>query len=129
MNKLLWVLSSAILGMPLGAALAHHSGAAFDRGQEATIEGEVKEWNWANPHSWLQIYAPHDGEEGVVWSFESTATTILLRQGYRRTSMQPGDKITVGYNPFKDGAPGGNLVRVTLPDGTVLGRLPPPESD
>ena len=107
-----------------GAALAHHSGAMFDRSKEISIEGDVTEWHWSNPHSWLQIHARHDGQENVLWSFESTSTQILAKQGWRRTSLKPGDRITVAYNPFKDGAPGGNLVRVTMPDGTVLGPSP-----
>ena len=107
-----------------GAALAHHSGAMFDRTKEVSIEGDVTEWHWSNPHSWLQIHAPHDGQESVLWSFESTSTQILAKQGWRRTSLKPGDHVTVAYNPFKDGAPGGNLVRVTMRDGRVYG--PPP---
>jgi hypothetical protein len=104
-----------------GAALAHHSGAMFDRSKEVTLDGEVSEWRWSNPHSWLQVHAPHNGQEGVLWSFESTSTQILAKQGWRRTSLKPGDKVTVAYNPFRDGAAGGNLVRVTLPDGTTFG--------
>jgi hypothetical protein len=109
-----------------GAAFAHHSGAMFDRSKEVSIEAEVSEWRWSNPHSWLQVHAPHNGQVGVLWSFESTSTQILAKQGWRRTSLKPGDKVTVVYNPFKDGAAGGNLVRVTLPDGTVFG--PPPRA-
>jgi hypothetical protein len=108
-----------------GAARAHHSGAMFDRSKEVSIEGEVSEWRWSNPHSWLQIHAPHNGQPEALWSFESTSTQILVKQGWRRTSLKPGDKVTVAYNPFKDGAAGGNLVRVTMPDGTVFG--PPPK--
>jgi hypothetical protein len=116
-----------VLAAMLGAsdmARAHHSGAMFDRSKEVSIEGEVSEWRWSNPHSWLQVHAPHGGDARVLWSFESTSTQILVKQGWRRTSLKPGDKVTVAYNPFKDGAPGGNLVRVTMPDGTVFG--PPP---
>ena len=122
MNKPSIVAAASILAAALsGAALAHHSGAMFDRSKEVTIEGEVSEWRWSNPHSWLQIHAQHDGEADVLWSFESTSTQILAKQGWRRTSLKPGDKVTVAYNPFKDGAPGGNLVRVTMPDGTTFG--------
>jgi hypothetical protein len=109
-----------------GTAFAHHSGAMFDRSKEVSIEAEVSEWRWSNPHSWLQVHAPHNGQAGVLWSFESTSTQILAKQGWRRTSLKAGDKVTVVYNPFKDGAAGGNLVRVTLPDGTVFG--PPPRA-
>ena len=107
-----------------GTVFAHHSGAMFDRSKEVSLEAEVSEWRWSNPHSWLQVHAPHNGQPGVLWSFESTSTQILAKQGWRRSSLKPGDKVTVVYNPFKDGAAGGNLVRVTMPDGTMFG--PPP---
>jgi hypothetical protein len=122
MSRSLFFTTASMLGIALsGAVLAHHSGAMFDRSQVVSIDGEVVEWHWANPHSWLQIRGPHDGREDVLWSFEATSTQILAKQGWRRTSLQPGNRVTVDYNPFKDGAPGGNLVRVTTPDGTVFG--------
>jgi hypothetical protein len=114
-------LSLAAFVLLSGPALAHHSGAMFDRSKEVSIEGEVSEWRWSNPHSWLQVHAPHNGQPDVLWSFESTSTQILVKQGWRRSSLKAGDKVTVAYNPFKDGAPGGSLVRVTLPDGVVFG--------
>jgi hypothetical protein len=113
------VLAMAIGGV--GSAFAHHSGAMFDRSQVVSLEAVVVEWSWTNPHSWLQVSAEHNGEANVLWSFESTSTQILAKQGWRRTSLVPGDKVVVEYNPFRDGAPGGNLVRVTKQDGTVLG--------
>lgn len=123
MNRRSLVITLASLALTLGGvASAHHSGAAVDRSQTLSVEGEVKEWNWANPHTWLQVYAPHDGEDKVVWSFEATAATLLARQGYRRTSMAPGDKVTVSFNPYRGGEPGGGLLGVKLSDGTMLGR-------
>ena len=127
MDKSTVVAVSILAAAFSGAAFAHHSGAMFDRSKEVTIDGEVSEWRWSNPHSWLQVHAPHNGEAAVLWSFESTSTTILAKQGWRRTSLKPGDKVTVAYNPFKDGAAGGNLVRVTTPDGTTFG--PPARPD
>jgi hypothetical protein len=115
---------AAVLAMAMGgvgSAFAHHSGAMFDRSQVVSLEAVVVEWSWTNPHSWLQVSAEHNGEANVLWSFESTSTQILAKQGWRRTSLVPGDKVVVEYNPFRDGAPGGNLVRVTKQDGTVLG--------
>lgn len=114
---------SAVLTLTLtGTVSAHHSGAAVDRSRTLSIEGEVKEWNWANPHTWLQVYAPHEADDKTVWSFEATAATLLARQGYRRTTMAPGDKVTVTFNPYRGGEPGGGLQGVKLGDGTTLGR-------
>jgi hypothetical protein len=108
----LLVLGSAYAGL----APAHHSGAAFNRSETRTIEGEVVEWRWSNPHSWLRI--------NVEWNFEATSSALLARQGWRRTSFEPGQRVSVHYNPLRDDGVGGNLVGVTQADGTVLGRAP-----
>jgi hypothetical protein len=129
MKKLtFWVAAAAVsVGMPLAAsvpALAHHSGAAYDHSKQTTVQGEVKEWRWSNPHAWLQIYVPGDKGNKQLWSFEATSPNILVKQGFTRTGMRPGDKIKVTFYPLSDGGPGGSLVRVVKDDGTVMG---PPE--
>jgi hypothetical protein len=107
-----------------GLAPAHHSGAAFNRSEVRTIEGEVAEWRWSNPHSWLRINVAGEGGAAVEWNFEATSSALLARQGWRRTSFEPGERVSVHYNPLRDDGVGGNLVGVTKADGTVLGRAP-----
>ena len=128
-----FVSAAALLALAAaGAAYAHHSGAMFDRSQVVTVEGEVHEWRWSNPHSWLQIHAPGEGGEPELWSFEATSQAILARRGWRRSSLTPGEQVAVHYNPLRNGGPGGNLVAVTKADGTVLGDPPersPDEAD
>jgi len=114
------VLGSAYAGL----ALAHHSGAAFNRSEVRTIEGEVGEWRWSNPHSWLRISVTGEGGAVVEWNFEATSSALLVRQGWRRTSFEPGERVSVHYNPLRDDGVGGNLVGVTKADGTVHGRAP-----
>jgi hypothetical protein len=114
------VLSSAYAAL----ATAHHSGAAFNRSEVRTIEGEVEEWRWSNPHSWLRINVVGEGGAAVEWNFEATSSALLARQGWRRTSFEPGERVSVHYNPLRDDGVGGNLVGVTKADGTVLGRAP-----
>jgi hypothetical protein len=114
------VLGSASAGL----ALAHHSGAAFNRSEVRTIEGEVEEWRWSNPHSWLRISVTGEGDTAVEWNFEATSSALLVRQGWRRTSFDPGERVSVHYNPLRDDGVGGNLVGVTKADGTVHGRAP-----
>ena len=114
------VLGSAYAGL----APAHHSGAAFDRSVVRTIEGQVEEWRWSNPHSWLRINVAGVGGAIVEWNFEATSSALLARQGWRRTSFEPGERVSVHYNPLRDDGVGGNLVGVTKADGSVLGRAP-----
>ena len=118
---------TAAAGLLLGAgpALAHHSFAMFDREHVVTLVGAVKEFQWTNPHSWIQVEAPDD--KGVVkeWSIESLSTGTLSRQGWRPGSFKPGDKVTVRIFPMKDGSAGGSFVGAILADGKTLGNMGP----
>lgn len=113
-----------------GAAWAHHSFAMFDLEKEVTVEGTVKEFQWTNPHCWLQVMVP-DGKGGTKeWSFEMGAMGMLARTGWKSTTLKPNDKVTVVMNPLKSGGPSGRLLKVTLPDGRVMGpggNAPPPK--
>lgn len=99
--------------------LAHHSMAGFDRTQTVTLEGTVKEFSWANPHSWIELEVVSGGKT-VSWNFEMTAPAFLARAGWKRTTIKPGDKVTIVGNPLKSGDPGALFVSITLSDGTKL---------
>jgi hypothetical protein len=126
LSRILLLFMAAILG---GTAWGHHSFAMFDLDKEVTVQGSVKELQWTNPHVWLQVLVP-DGKGGTTeWSFEMGAPGMLARNGWKSRSVKPNDKVTVVMNPLKSGAHSGRLVRVTLPDGRVLGPggpAPPP---
>ena len=120
LRKLL-LLVVAVLMLGAGSAWAHHSFAMFDLEKEVMLEGVVKEFPWVNPHVWLQILTP-DGKGGTTeWGLEMGAPGMLTRTGWKSSMLKAGDKVTVVGNPLKDGRPNAALVRVTLPDGRVLG--------
>lgn len=116
-----------------GAALAHHAGAMFDLGKSVTITGTVKEFVWTNPHSNIWVYVnpkPGAAAEPEVWWVELTSPGNLMRAGWSKRSMKPGDRVAVAIHPLKDGRHGGSLDKVTLLDsGQVLsvslGAAPP----
>ena len=105
-----------------GPAFAHHSFAMFDSSKELTLVGTIKEFQWTNPHSWTQINVPDASGKLVEWSIEGGSPNGLARQGWKSTSLKPGDKVTLKTHPMKDGSNGGSLMCVTKADGTVLGR-------
>lgn len=119
MLKLL-LTATAILGATIMPASAHHSGAMFDSGKEVVLVGTIKEFQYTNPHSWIQILVPRQGGGEVEWSIETAAPIVLLRAGIRPQSLKPGDKVTLRTHPLKDGGPGGNLIDVKKADGTLL---------
>ncbi len=101
-------------------ATAHHSDAMFDSGKELTLNGTVKEFQYTNPHSWIQLMVPAAAGAPVEWSIETGAPIVLLRAGIRPTSLQPGDKISLRFHPLKSGGPGGSLIEIKKDDGTTL---------
>jgi len=113
----------AALAGSAAPALAHHSFAMFDREREVVLTGTVKEFQWTNPHTWLQLNVP--GPQGTVteWSIEGLSTGTLSRQGWKPRSFKPGDKVTVKVYPMKDGSAGGSFIGATLPDGSTLGKM------
>ena len=103
---------------------AHHSSAGIDRTKTVTLNGVVKEFRWANPHSWIDLDVPNAKGAVDTWSIEMTSPTFLLRSGWKASTLKAGDKVSVTVRPMRDGTPGGLFVSVTLPDGKVLGETP-----
>jgi hypothetical protein len=81
----------------------------------------IKEVQFTNPHVWLQILVKDDKGVETEWSIESGAPGMMLRNGWKPSTLKPGDKVTLTMHPLRNGNPGGSLVRVKVPDGRVLG--------
>jgi hypothetical protein len=107
-----------------GPAWAHHNAAGIDRSKTVAVEGTVKEFKWANPHSWVEIEVLKAG--GVeVWNAEMTSPAILVKAGWKKTSLNAGDKVKLVVNPMMNGSPGGLFVSITLPSGQTLTQQAP----
>ena len=100
---------------------AHHSGVEFDTGKIVELTGTVKEFQFKNPHTWIQVMVPNAKGESVEWSLEWGSPNALGRQGYRPTSFPVGAKVTVRVNPLKSGAAGGAFVGARFEDGKTIG--------
>ena len=101
-------------------AWVHHSGAMFDPAKEQTISGKVTEFNWTNPHSSFKVEVTDAAGNSEIWAVEMGGPQNLMHDGWKRSSIKPGDKVTVVVHPMRDGKPGGAYVSITLADGTVL---------
>ena len=108
----------AALCVPLGAQ-AHHSFAMYDQQAERWVEGTVTEFQWTNPHTFIQLSVQQNGRT-VVWSLEGGSPSILSRNGWRRTALQPGDRVRVLLYPLRSGEPGGSFIEVHKADGTAF---------
>lgn len=120
MNKLL-IASVCSLSLWLAVpAAAHHSMAGFDRKNPVTLAGTVKEFSWQNPHCWIALEVPGKDGKVVTWNVEMTAPGYLARAGWKKTSVKPGDKVSIVAAPLLTGEPGALFVSITLADGQTL---------
>jgi hypothetical protein len=121
--RYLIVAALTLCGVVLAAgvtATAHHSFAPFDMTMEKTISGTVSRFEWTNPHSWIWVDVPN-GKGGVdSWAIEGMSPNYLARRGWSKTTLKPGDKVTIAVRPLRSGENGGMFVRATLADGRVL---------
>jgi len=112
------ILGAALFGAAPG--LAHHSNVAFEVTKVVTITGVVKTFEWRNPHTWV-LLTVDDGKGGKVdWAVEGRAPGVLLRAGWTKNSLQPGETISIDMSPAKDGSKTGLVARVIKADGTIL---------
>ncbi len=110
-------LIACALAMP---TLAHHSGAMFEDKLSVTLAGTVRQFQWTNPHCWIQVVVA-DKSGPVEWSVEMGSPSQLFRGGWRPTTVQVGDKIVVVVHPMRDGSKGGLFVSATHENGTPFG--------
>jgi hypothetical protein len=106
----------ALVGAP---ALAHHSFAMFDQRKVMTLEGTVHEFQWTNPHAFIELDVANRGRT-QRWSIELNSPNNLTRQGWRRSSLKAGERITVRIAPLRNGHPGGLFLDLRKADGRVL---------
>ena len=102
-------------------ALAHHSSAMFDMTRTISVKGTVSDWRWINPHAWLVLVANDGGGQATTWNIEFTSPNNLVHQGWKRTTLKPGDQVTISIHPLRDNKSGGTYTSIVLPDGTTLG--------
>jgi hypothetical protein len=99
-------------------AVAHHSFAAeFDAERPVTLKGTVVKWEMMNPHGWITMDVPGPDRRTGRWMVETSNPNGLMRLGWSKRSLKPGDEITVEAYRAKDGSNTANAARVTLADG------------
>jgi hypothetical protein len=119
-KSMLAIAGVAAISMGVAPAFAHHSFAMFDNQKNLVLDGTVKEFQWTNPHSWVQLVVKDASGKDVEWSIEGGSPNGLSRSGWKRTSLKPGDKAQITIHPLKDGTNGGSLVTVVV-NGAPIG--------
>ena len=112
------VLAALCAGAP---ARAHHSFAAeFDAQKPLTLKGTVTKWEMINPHGWITMNVAGPDGKVTSWMVETSNPNGLMRLGWTKNSLKPGDEITIEAYQAKDGSNTANAARITLADGSKV---------
>jgi len=114
-------LRGLILAALATTAFAHHSGAGFSKDTKE-ISGTVKEFQFTNPHSWIQVMVTDASGKTVEWSVEWGSPNQLGREGYRPSTFPPGAKVKIKLHPMANGSSVGGFIAAQMADGKVIGK-------
>ncbi len=99
-------------------AFAHHSFAAeYDSAKPVTLKGSVTKMEWMNPHARFYVDVKDDSGAVTNWELELGSPNGLMRRGWTRNSLKPGDVVIIEGYLAKDGSKLANARNVTLGDG------------
>jgi hypothetical protein len=115
--KIRAVLLVAGVGLLLAVrpVVAHHAFAAeFDAEKPVKLTGSVTKLDWTNPHAWIYIDVKEDGGKVANWGFELASPNGLMRSGWTRFSLKPGDVVTIEGSRAKNGSTNANAQVITM---------------
>ena len=124
MSRAYLKLSFGAGGLIAHAAFAHHSPVMFDQAHPLTLNGTVREFQWTNPHSYIQLVVKNEQGQDEEWSLEMAAPTYLYNLGWRPSTVKAGDIVTVTIAPLRKGGKGGLVLKAATADGTPIGKPP-----
>lgn len=113
-------LALACLALPGTAGQAHHSYAMFDMTKSVDLKATIVQFKWTNPHAWIVVTAKDRNGASVTWNVEMNSPNNLALLGWKRSTLKPGDQVTMTIHPLKDDKTGGSFMSVKLADGTVM---------
>lgn len=111
------LIALVLAGGAAAPAMAHHSFAMFDREHPTPISGTVKDFQWTNPHVWIQVVVKGPDGAQQEWGVECTSVNFMRRQGWDKDSLKAGDKVKLQIFPLKDGSHGGQFHGLTELNG------------
>jgi hypothetical protein len=118
------VAALAASGAISAPAFAHHSTAMFDMEHTVSLQGTVKDFQWTQPHTWIDFEVPNAAGGADTYGVEGMSPSYLGRNGWSKHTLAPGDKVTLTIHPLRDGRKGGFDASVAWPNGKVMYNLP-----
>ena len=95
-------IAAGVALLSFQAARAHHSQSEFDLRAKVEVEGVVTKLEWKSPHARLYVDVKDGNGEVVNWNFELPSPNTLMRRGWKRDALQPGDRVKVGASPARN---------------------------
>ena len=119
-RAVLFVVGVGLL-LAVRPVVAHHAFAAeFDADKPVKLTGSVTKLDWTNPHAWIYIDVKDDGGKVANWGFELASPNGLMRSGWTRFSLKPGDVVTIEGSRAKNGSTNANAQTVVTSTGQKL---------
>lgn len=118
----LWIpiATAAVLALA-SDAVAHHSTAYFLKEKMTKVQGRVTRVEWRSPHTTIFVETKEPSGQLVQWRIETNYTALLVREGWSKDSLKPGDQVSADVFPVADpNARYAWLLIATKADGTVL---------
>jgi Family of unknown function (DUF6152) len=103
-----------------GVAFAHHGTANYDTAKTVTVKGPVTDFQFINPHVLIFLDGKDETGKADKWQGELTSPNRLSRVGWTKSSLKPGDIITISGYPTKSGSPEIWIQKVVLASGEEL---------
>jgi hypothetical protein len=108
---------------------AHHGASEYDMTKIVSVHATVTELQYVNPHTLLVFTVKDDSGKAVEWTGELPSPNLLSRRGWSRSTVKPGDQVTVIGAIAKNGEKGMQIKKLVFPDGHELpGTVLPPDS-
>lgn len=129
MRNRYWLLPAMLAGLLAwpGSLVAHHGAAAYDVQTMTTLTAVVKSFDWRNPHALLHFSVTDEQGATESWTAETAGLIILVRAGWERDVLKPGDRISIIGRRATNGTHTMLLQRVVLPSGQELTSFIPPK--
>jgi uncharacterized protein DUF6152 len=118
-----------VLSLTASPLLAHHGASEYDMTKIVSLRATVVELQYVNPHTLLVFTVKDDAGKAVEWEGELPSPNLLSRRGWSRSTLKPGDQVTVIGAVAKNGEKGMQVKKLVFPDGHELpGTVLPPDS-
>jgi hypothetical protein len=120
-TRLLWIGSFVVCLMTVSLpAFAHHAWHGYDMANLTTVKGTVTQFDWGNPHVWINLEVTGDKGNIEKWAAGGPSPSRMAGTGWDKETLKPGDQITAVGHRIADGTYSLRLVKVVLADGREL---------